>query len=49
MSLSEFRWNKRRKHYAYLFKKVGTKRFNILISSKALVVKKKTRIKTKCA
>ena len=29
-------------------KKVGTKRFNILISSKALVVRKKTRIKTKC-
>ena len=35
MSRSEFRYNKRRKHYAYLFKDIGVFRKNILLSSKA--------------
>ncbi len=34
MSRSEFRYNKKRKHYAYLFKDVGSKRLNIILSSK---------------
>ena len=34
MSTSEFRYNKKRKHYAYLFKTVGSRRLNIIISSK---------------
>ncbi len=33
MSLSEFRWNKKRKHYAYLFKKKGSYIKNLLIHS----------------
>lgn len=37
MSRSEFRWNKKRRHYAYLHKDVGSKRKNILISSKPTV------------
>lgn len=41
MSRSEFRWNKKRKHYAYLHKDIGTKRINILISSKPIVKTKK--------
>ena len=41
MSRSEFRWNKKRKHYAYLFKIMGTKIKNILISSKSVVIRKK--------
>ena len=41
MSLSEFRWNKKRKHYAYLFKVKGTKRMNLLISSKPIMIEKK--------
>ena len=36
MSLSEFRYNKKRKHYAYLFKTVGDYRKNILFSTKAI-------------
>ena len=50
MSTSEFRYNKKRKHYAYIFKKIGTARKNILISSKPLMIEKKhkkNRIKTK--
>ena len=43
MSRSEFRWNKKRKHYAYLHKDIGSKRMNILISSKAIMVIKKNR------
>ena len=31
MSRSEFKWNKKRKHYSYLFKDVGNKRKNILL------------------
>ena len=41
MAYNEFRWNKKRKHFAYLFKVVGTKIKNILISSKPFVVRKK--------
>ena len=40
MSRSEFRWNKKRKHYAYLYKDIGHKRMNILISSKPYVMRK---------
>ena len=45
MSRSEFRWNKRRKHYAYLHKDKGHKRYNILITSKPLVIEKKNKKK----
>ena len=41
MSTSEFRYNKKRKHYAYLFKIVGFRRKNMLISSKPFVIKHK--------
>ncbi len=41
MARSEFRWNKKRKHYAYLFKDKGNSRFNILITSKKYVYKSK--------
>lgn len=41
MSRSEFRWNKKRKHYAYLHKDIGLKRKNILITSKQYVYKNK--------
>ncbi len=50
MSTSEFRYNKKRKHYAYLFKTVGIRRKNVLISSKPIMVEKKhrkNRVKTK--
>ena len=40
MSRSEFRYNKKRKHYAYLFKDLGSKRMNILISTKPMMVDK---------
>lgn len=36
MSTSEFRYNKKRKHYAYLFKTIGVYRKNILLSTKPL-------------
>ena len=36
MSRSEFRYNKKRKHYEYLFKYVGAHRKNIIISSKPM-------------
>ena len=35
MALSEFRWNKRRKHYSYLFKSVGNLRLNIALTTKS--------------
>ena len=35
MSRSEFRYNKKRKHYAYLFKDIGNRRKNIILTSKA--------------
>ena len=34
MARSEFRWNKKRKHYSYLFKDVGVIRCNIVITTK---------------
>ena len=40
MSISEFRWNKKRKHYSYLFKIIGDKRMNILISTKPFVYRR---------
>ena len=45
MALSEFKWNKKRKHYAYVFKRKGIKRFNILISSKPIMVEKQNKKK----
>ena len=36
MSRSEFRYNKKRKHYSYLFKDIGSYRKNIVITSKAI-------------
>ena len=39
MSLSQFEWNKKRKHYSYSHKKRGSKEENILISSKSYVKK----------
>ena len=41
MSISEFRYNKKRKHFAYIFKKRGTRVGNILITSKPYVKKRK--------
>ena len=43
MSRSEFRWNKKRKHYAYLHKDVGSRRKNILLTSKSIMIIKKNR------
>ena len=34
MSLSEFRYNKKRKHYSYLFKAFGSRRKNIVLTTK---------------
>ena len=45
MSKSEFRYNKKRKHYAYIYKSLGTYRRNILISSKQYVFNNKGDIK----
>ena len=41
MSRSEFRYNKKRKHYAYLFKDVGSRRKNIVLTSKEFRVYRK--------
>ena len=41
MSRSEFRYNKKRKHYAYLFKDVGFRRKNIVLTSKEFRVYRK--------
>ena len=41
MSLSQFKWNKKRKHYAYSHKKRGSKEENILITSKRYIKKHK--------
>ena len=43
MSISEFRWNKKRKHYSYSHKDKGSKRVNILISSKDRMIEKKNK------
>ena len=40
MSRSEFRYNKKRKHYAYLHRRIGPKILNILITSKPNVLRK---------
>ena len=42
MSISEFRYNRRRKHFSYIFGKNGNSRKHILISSKS-----KRKIKNK--
>ncbi len=42
MSRSEFRWNKKRKHYAYLFKDVTNYRKNLLLHSDKVFAKCKT-------
>ena len=34
MARSEFRYNKRRRHYSYIFKDLGVYRKNIILSSK---------------
>lgn len=34
MSLSEFRWNKKRNHYTYSFKAIGDLRLNIILTTK---------------
>ena len=41
MSISEFRYNKKRKHYSYIFKKRGPKVGNILVTSRSFVKKRK--------
>ena len=43
MSRSEFRFNKKRKHYAYIFKDTGVYRQNILLSSKSVHSSRKNR------
>lgn len=43
MSRSEFRFNNKRKHYAYLFKNNGEYRKNLLLTSKSLIKKKKKK------
>ncbi len=48
MSTSEFRYNKKRKHYAYLFKSLGKFRKNIVFSTKPIRIwkgKERTNIK----
>ena len=47
MSLSEFRFNKKRKHYAYLFKQIGLFRKNILFTSKPIRIWKGKTKKSK--
>ena len=34
MSRSEFRYNRKRKHYSYLFKDINNRRKNIILTSK---------------
>ncbi len=49
MSRSKFRFNKKRKHYAYLFKDLGSYRKNLILSTKPFRVfhNKLKKIKTK--
>ena len=47
MSRSEFRFNKKRKHYAYLFKDNGDYRKNLVLTSKPFKRKKKKNGKIK--
>ena len=46
MAISEFRYNKKRKHYAYIYKQSKSKRRNILISSKPTMTKSRKKGKT---
>lgn len=41
MALSEFRYNKRRQHYSYIFGRKGNLRKNLLLTSKSIRKKKK--------
>lgn len=41
MSLSEFRYNRRKKHFSYIFGAKGNKRKHILLSSKSTRKKKR--------
>lgn len=47
MSRSEFRYNKKRKHYSYLFKDNGLYRKNLILSTKPYIKKKKKNGKIK--
>ena len=43
MAISEFRFNKKRKHYSYIHSRLGKKRKNILITTKP-AIKKRNKI-----
>lgn len=43
MSRSELRYNKKRKHYAYLFKDLGDYRLNILLTTKPFAIDTKRK------
>lgn len=46
MAISEFRYNKKRKHYSYIYGKKGEFRQNLLLSSKPTRrIKKRNRVK----
>lgn len=46
MATSEFRYNIKRKHYSYIYKRKGDYRYNLLLSSKSIrKLKKRTRTK----
>lgn len=47
MALSEFRYNKNRKHYSYIFGQKGNLRKNLLLTSKDVRKKKKKNGKYK--
>lgn len=47
MSRSEFRFNKKRKHFSYLFKDNGEFRKNIILTTKPQIKKKKKNGKIK--
>ena len=47
MALSEFRYNKKRKHFSYVFDKNGTKRKNIVLSTKPEKIEKRKKGKKK--
>ena len=47
MNHDEFRWNKKRKHYAYLISGSDLLIPNILITSKPIMVEKKNKKKTR--
>lgn len=44
MARSEFRWNKKRRHFVYIFKDIGDLRLNIIITTKPVrIVHSKTK------